>query len=96
MADKKTEDASTQKQDVKVFISESVRIGVFSNTTFISHNSEEFTIDFLSMTPRGGSVVARIFLTTSHTRRLVAALAENVKKYEEKFGQIPIEIKEKK
>lgn len=54
----------------------------------IAHTREEFVIDFLNLMPPTGIVNARVYLSPAHTKRLAAALLDNVKKYEEQFGKI--------
>jgi len=64
--------------------------GTFSNVTNIGHTQEEFLVDFLFVqqhpTPFG-KLVSRIVITPGHARRLLSALQENLKKYEENFGK---------
>lgn len=79
----------------EITISEEVKKGLFSNNVFVSHTPEEFILDFLALGPQGGSVVSRVFLVPSHTKRLIEALAENLRKYEETFGEVPREIQPK-
>jgi len=54
----------------------------------IAHSKEEFVVDFLNLMPPSGIVNARVYLSPAHTKRLAAALLDNVKKYEEQFGKI--------
>ena len=54
----------------------------------IAHSKEEFVVDFLNLMPPSGIVNARAYLSPAHTKRLAAALLDNVKKYEEQFGKI--------
>ncbi|MEK7496610.1 MAG: DUF3467 domain-containing protein [Patescibacteria group bacterium] len=75
-------------QQIQVKVTDDVLKGVYSNMAQIAHTKEEFVIDFLNMMPPQGIVTARVFLNPAHTKRLSAALAENVKKYEEQFGKI--------
>jgi len=38
--------------------------------------------------PPAGAVTARIIVSPGHMKRVVAALNENIAKYEQKFGEI--------
>jgi len=81
-----------QQQDNKLNIelSEDVAQGIYSNLAIISHSPTEFVIDFVTILPGvpKGKVKARIILTPEHAKRLLKALEDNVKKYEETFGPI--------
>jgi hypothetical protein len=76
------------KKEVKVTFPESIRGGVYSNTMFITHTKEEFILDFMMITPPVGTVTARVITSPGHMKRMVSALAENLKKYEAKFGKL--------
>ncbi len=69
--------------------------GVYSNLMMISHRKEEFVLDFLFVqpqrTPQGQSVAhlrSRVITTPEHTKRILRALQENVRRYEDAFGPI--------
>ena len=76
------------KKEIKIAFPESLRGGVYANTMFATHTKEEFVLDFVLMTPPAGTVTARVITSPGHMKRMVAALTENVKKYEAKFGKI--------
>ena len=40
------------------------------------------------ISPPFGSVTARVVISPGHMKRMVSALAENLKKYEAKFGKL--------
>jgi hypothetical protein len=62
--------------------------GVYANGLQITHTREEFIMDFLMLAPPTGAVTARVISSPGHMKRIMAALAENIKRYEEKYGQI--------
>ena len=62
--------------------------GVYSNLMQIVHTKEEFVFDFFLNAPPQGILASRVILSPGHAKRIAAALAENIKKYEEKFGSI--------
>jgi hypothetical protein len=43
---------------------------------------------FANVAGPSGKVVSKIISTPGHTKRIVAALQDNLKKYEENFGEI--------
>ncbi len=63
--------------------------GTYSNNATIAHTREEFFLDFFSVFPPAGKLVARVIVNPAHMKRIVRAMAENLKRYEENFGPIP-------
>ena len=79
-----------QPAQVQIEIDDATAQGVYANLALISHTETEFVLDFIyvqSQAPKG-KVRTRIVSSPSHTKRLLSALAENVKRYEEKFGAL--------
>jgi len=73
----------------------SVAPGVYSNLMMISHRREEFVLDFLFVQPQRGpkgeaiaTLRARVVSSPEHTKRVLRALADNVRRYEDAFGPI--------
>ncbi|MCR5114482.1 MAG: DUF3467 domain-containing protein [Bacteroidales bacterium] len=79
-----------QEQKIDINLSEEVAKGTYSNLTIITHSDNEFIMDFVNMMPGmpKGSVVSRIIMTPLNAKRLLNALADNVRKFEEKNGRI--------
>ena len=77
-----------QPIEIQVTFPEHLKGGVYSNSMTVTHTREEFVLDFMMVAPPAGSVVARIILSPGHAKRVVAALTENVRKYEEAHGAI--------
>jgi hypothetical protein len=74
--------------EIQVMFPDHLKGGVYSNSMTVTHTREEFVLDFLMVAPPAGSVTARIVLSPGHAKRVVAALAENLRKYEDTFGTI--------
>lgn len=69
--------------------------GVYSNLMMITHRKGEFVLDFLFVQPQRGqrgeavaSLRSRVITTPDHTKRILRALEENVRRYEAAFGTI--------
>ena len=79
-----------QQQNLKLNISPEVSEGTYSNLVVISHNPTEIILDFAQLLPGidGASVRQRIIMNTLHAKRTLAALSDNIKKYEQQFGAI--------
>ena len=78
------------EQQINVEISEEMAEGVYSNLAMIAHSNSEFILDFIRMMPGvpKAKVKARVILTPEHAKRLLAALKDNIRKYEENYGDI--------
>ena len=62
--------------------------GVYSNMMQIVHTRDEFFFDFFLNAPPQGILASRVVVSPAHAKMIMAALQENIKKYEEKFGNI--------
>ena len=77
-------------QQIQVQLDEKVGQGTYANLALISHSGAEFVLDFTRMLPGMPKAVvqARVILTPQHAKGLLKALEDNLKKYEERFGEI--------
>ena len=66
--------------------------GVYCNFALISHSHSDFVLDFARVMPGmpKPEVVSRVILAPEHAKRLLAALQENIVRYEREFGAIKI------
>jgi hypothetical protein len=81
---------ANDKQEIKVNFPEKLQGGVYANNMIVTHTREEFVMDYLMVVPPAGAVTARIIVSPGHMKRIVAALTDNIQKYEQKFGTIVI------
>ena len=72
-----------------------VATGVYSNLMLVSHRKEEFVLDFLFVEPQAAAgtkstarLRARAITSPEHVKRIVRALEENIRRYEQHFGAI--------
>ncbi len=77
-------------QEIKVNFPPNLHGGVYSNNMVVTHTKEEFILDFLMVVPPAGTVTARVIVSPGHMKRILAALQENISKYENNFGTIQI------
>ena len=75
---------------LQIELSEDVAEGVYTNLVMIAHNPEEFVLDFIRVLPGvpKARVKSRVVVTPGHAKRLLAALADNLAKYEAQYGEI--------
>jgi hypothetical protein len=75
---------------IQIELPEEESSGTYSNLVMISHSPSEFILDFISVMPGApkAKVVKRMVLTPDHAKRLMNALSENIKRYENENGAI--------
>lgn len=83
-------DDKKNKNQLNIELKEDMAQGKYANLAVITHSSSEFVVDFVGVMPGvpKAQVVSRIIMTPEHTKRLMLALSENIKKYEAMHGQI--------
>ena len=81
-----------QGQQLQIDLSPEVAKGVYTNFQIISHSNTEFVLNFISMLPglQKAQVASRVIIAPEHAKRLLAALSENVMRYEQEFGKIEL------
>ena len=67
---------------------EQVASGVYANTMMVQHTGEEFVMDFIMATAGAGTVVSRVVTSPGHMKRMIAALEDNLRRYEAAYGPI--------
>ena len=79
-----------EQNQMNIELPEDIAEGIYSNLAIISHSPQEFVIDYVRIMPGvpKAKVKARILLTPEHAKRLMKAMADNIKKYEQQFGPI--------
>ena len=79
-----------EQKEIKIKIGDNELKGVYANLMRVTHTKEEFVLDFVNVVSpaEGGIVTARVITSPGHLKRIIKALEENLKKYEDKFGEI--------
>src|SRR5574337_391740 len=79
-----------QTNQLNIELTEEIADGIYSNLAIITHSNSEFVIDFVKVMPGvpKAKVKSRILLTPQHAKRLLAALQDNISKYESVHGAI--------
>ncbi len=79
-----------QTKQLQIKISDEMLKGAYANAMQVAHSREEFMLDFLNLSPHLGTgvVTARVIMSPGHLKRVIAALTDNLKKYEDRFGKI--------
>ncbi len=78
------------KKQINIELSDEVSQGTYSNLAVITHSAAEFILDFVRIMPGvpKAQVKSRIILTPEHAKRLMAALQDNISRYESAHGPI--------
>ena len=78
------------KMQLQIELPEAIAEGIYSNLVIIAHSPSEFVLDFVRAVPgaQKSKVQSRIIMTPLNAKNLARALEENIKKFEEKFGEI--------
>jgi len=80
-------------QQIQLELREAEAEGIYSNLVMIGHSPSEIILDFarfLPGTPKA-RVFARVIMTPQNAKSVLNTLEDNLKKYEEKFGEIKIQ-----
>lgn len=83
---------SDPKNPIKtnIELSPEVALGAYVNMAMVHHTETEVTMDFIYVFPQESkaTVRSRVITSPKHAKRLLAALAENIRQFEQKFGPI--------
>jgi len=84
------EQQDPNQNQLNIELSEEIAEGVYSNLAIITHSNAEFVVDFVRVMPGvpKAKVKSRIILTPQHAKRLLRAIGDNIKKYEQANGTI--------
>ena len=84
------EDKKNNQNQINIELPEEIAEGQYANLAMIAHSNSEFVIDFIRLMPGvpKAKVKSRVVISPEHAKRLLSALVDNVKKYEENFGPI--------
>ena len=81
--------APTQLQ---IALEDDVAQGIYCNLALLAHSDTEFTFDFIYVQPQQpkAKVLSRVITNPQHAKRLAQVLAENIARYEARFGEIKL------
>ena len=87
-----SQEKKPQEVKLQIQLDDDTAQGIYANLAVINHSDAEFCIDFIFVQPQQprAKVRSRIILSPSHAKRLLVALHENVRKYEQQHGTIEV------
>jgi len=75
-------------QQIQIKATDEKLKGEYANIMQVLHTKEEFVLDFMNVFPPAGTLNARVIVSPGHFKRMLAAMQDNLKKYESQFGEI--------
>ena len=81
-----------KSQQIKIEFNEESTSVEYSNFVVVTHSAAEFVLDYIRILPGmiKAKVKSRIIMSPMHVKTLMLALQDNIKKYENKFGEIKV------
>ena len=80
--------SQNENKGIQIKVTDEVLAGKYSNMAQISHNREEFVLDFMTILPPAGTLNSRIIMSPGHYKRMIKAMQENLRRCEESFGEV--------
>lgn len=83
---------SDNNAEIKLQFSDDAAQGKYANLAVVAHSSSEFVIDFAKVLPGFQSplVHTRVIMAPEHLKRLIAALQDNMNKFEQQYGEVKL------
>lgn len=90
--------ATENSKQLQIELKPEVSQGVYANFAIVANTTSEFVLDFVSMLPGmpKADVRSRVIMTPENVKRLLLALQERVRGYENQFGVIDMHQPEQK
>jgi hypothetical protein len=84
------EEKKQPQQEIQIEIDDATAQGAYVNLAMIGHSENEFVLDLIFIQPQGpkAKVRSRVITSPGHAKRLLAALQDNIARYEARFGPI--------
>lgn len=82
-----------KKKKLKANLSEEVVNGIYANIFNVIFSPAEFIIDFGRIVPgkQDFDILSRVIMAPMNAKKMFKVLEENIKKYEEQFGEIKVD-----
>ena len=81
-----------KQHQIKIELDDQVGQGEYVNFAIVTHSPAEFVMDYIRVLPgmTKSKVKSRIIMAPMHAKTLMMALQDNIKKFENKFGEIKV------
>ena len=86
------ENKDMKQINLEVQIDEQMALGQYVNMMVVQHSASEFVLDFIFLPPgqQRARVRSRVIMAPEHAKRLMKVLAENIRIFEERVGEIKL------
>lgn len=83
-------DNKNNQQQIQIEVPQEEMQGRYANLAVITHSPNDFFLDMILLAPNTpkARVQSRIIMTPENAKQLLAALNQNIQKYESQFGEI--------
>ena len=88
MSDQKPSTPGGPAKQKEIKIADNIPGAEYANAMQVNHNRDEFQLMFLNILGGSGRVSTKVITSPGHFKRIIAAMNDNLKKYEERFGEI--------
>ena len=84
------EDPARKPIKLQIDVPPEIAPGRYANVSMINHTETEFVLDFIFIQPQApkAQVGNRVILSPKNAKRLLMVLSQNLKKYEDRFGEV--------
>lgn len=79
---------TTPGGQLEIKIADNFAGGEYANAMQVNHTKDEVLLTFFNIVSPSGRVVSKIITSPGHLKRMITALNDNLKKYEDKFGVV--------
>lgn len=78
--------------NLEIQVDDATSLGQYVNMMVVQHSATEFVLDFIFLPPgqQRARVRSRVIMAPEHAKRLMKVLAENIRMYEERMGEIKL------
>ncbi len=76
------------QQQIQIKITDEILKGAYANFMQVMHTPEEFVLDFMNIFGASGVATNRVVLSPGHMKRIIAALQDNMQRYEASNGPV--------
>lgn len=83
-------DNNNNQNQIQIEVPQEEMQGRYANLAVITHGPNDFFLDMILLAPNTpkARVQSRIIMTPENAKQLLAALSQNIQKYESQFGEI--------
>ncbi len=92
MSDQEPETGKQQSMRIQIEMDDDTAQGKYINLVLVNHTETEFTVDLMYLQPQQpkAKVRTRAIISPQNTKRLLMALQDNLRLYEDRFHKVEL------